>query len=80
MVAPTAHKTHQKFLIRLFPQNEFFSLVMMLMLITQSLYDSSLQDTHHRNSSHTYICHTSHILLENLQEKNQGACQTLGIV
>ena len=65
----------------------------MLMLTSQSLYDFSQQDFHHRHSSHIYICHTSHILWENLQaynirgivqqekeHKNQGACQALGIV
>ena len=66
---------------------------MMLTLLTQSLYDSSQQDFHHRHSSHTYICHSSHILWENLQayniegtlqqekeHKNQGECLALGIV
>ena len=66
---------------------------MMLMLITQSLYDSSQPDFHHACPSHIYVCHTSHILWKNLQvyniegtvqqekeHKNQGACHALGIV
>ena len=65
----------------------------MLTLITQSLYNSPQQEFHQRHSSHIFICHTSHILWENLQpyniegkvqqEKvhiNQGACQAIGIV
>ena len=66
---------------------------MMLMSITQSLYDSSQHDFHHGKFSDIYICHTSHNLWENLQvyniegtvqqekeHKKQGACQALGIV
>ena len=42
----------------------------------QSLYDSSQQETHHKHSSHTYICHTCHILWENLQAYNiEGTAQ-----
>ena len=65
----------------------------MLTSISQSLYNFSQQEFHHWHSSHTYICHTSHILWENLQAYNiegtvqqekeheiQGACQALGIM
>ena len=95
MVVPTAHTTQQNYLIGLFPKMSF-SLVMMLMSITQSLYDSSQQAFHHGHSSYIYIyiymSHISH-LWENLQayniegtvqqekeHKKQGACQALGIV
>ena len=66
---------------------------MTLMSITQSLYDSSQQEFHHRHSSHIYICHEPHNLWDNLQayniestvqqekeQKNLGACQALRIV
>ena len=91
MAVPTAHTTQQKYWLIF--QNQAFSLVMTLMLITPSLYNSSQQEFHHRHSSHTCICHASHILWENLQayniegtgqqekeHKNQEACQALGIV
>ena len=66
---------------------------MTLISISQSLCDFSQQEFYHAYPLHTYICHTSHILWENLQayniegtvqqekeHKNQGACQALGIV
>ena len=48
MVVPTAHTTQQNYLIGLFPKMSI-SLVMMLMSITQSLYDSSQQAFHQKN-------------------------------
>ena len=56
--------------------NRVFPLVMMLTSITQSLYDSSQPEFHHACPSHIYICHTSHILWENLQAYNiEGTVQ-----
>ena len=65
----STHSTHNtaNFSDWLIFQNQAFSLVVMMTSITQSLYDSSQQEIHHKHSSHIYICHTSHILWENLQ-------------
>ena len=51
-------------------QNQAFSLVTMLMSITQSLYNFSQQDFSHAYPSHIGICDTCHILWENLQAYN----------
>ena len=49
---------------------------MMLMSTSESLYDLSQHDFHHMCPSHTYICHTSHILWKNLQAYNiEGTVQ-----
>ena len=51
-------------------QNRAFSLVTMLMSISQSLYDFSQPEFHHMHPSHICICHASHILWKNLQAYN----------
>ena len=42
MVAPTAHITQQKFLVRSFPKIDFFIVVKTMLSISWSLYDLSL--------------------------------------
>ena len=89
------HSTHNtaNFSDWLIFQNHDFSLVMILMSISQSLYDFSQPEFHHTCPSHIYICHTSHILWKKLQAYNiedtvqqekehkfQGARRALGIV
>ena len=53
----SAHSAHNTATISdwLIFQNGAFSLVMVLTLITQSLYDFSQPDCHHTHPSHTYI-------------------------
>ena len=51
-------------------QNQVFSLLETMSSISQSLHDYSQPDFHHARPSHTYICHTSHVLWKNLQAYN----------
>ena len=86
----SAHSTHNtaKFSDWLIFQNQAFSLVVKLMLISQSLYDFSQQESYHVYPLHICTCHTSHILWKSLlayiiegtvqqekEHKNQGACK-----
>ena len=86
MVAPTAHTTQQTFLIVLFPEMDF-SLVMMLMLITNMIPPNTIFTT---GTPHTYICvrhltfcwrifnHT--ILKVQYRTQKPGSMPSLGIV
>ena len=91
----SAHSTHNtaEFSDWLIFQNQVFSFITMLTLISQSLYAFSQQEFYDAYPLQIYTCHTSHILWKNLQayniegrvqqekvHKNQGACQALGIV
>ena len=89
------HSTHNtaNFSDWLIFQNQVFSLVMMLTLITLSPYDFSQPDSHHACPSQIYyrsICYESLILWKNHQayniegtvqhekeQKNQGSCPGL---
>ena len=91
MVAPMTHATQQNITDWLILQNQVFSLVVMLTLISQPLYNLSQQEFYHAYPLHIYTCLTSHILWENLQtyniddtvqqekeHNNQGECQAVG--
>ena len=57
-------------------QNQVFSLVKTVSLISWSVHDSSEPDFHQMCPSHIYICHASHILWKNLQANNiEGTVQ-----
>ena len=64
----SAHNTHNTANVSdwLIFQNQAISLIMMLMLISHSLYDFSQQAFHHRQSSdiYIYISHISHFVGE----------------
>ena len=76
MVVPTANTTQQKFLIGLFPKIDLFLGhnadidISVLIRILPTRFSSWTLLTH------IYICHTSHILWENLQAYNiEGTVQ-----
>ena len=93
MVAPTAHTTQQTFLIGFPPKLSFFighnadiNISVPIQFLPTRVSPLALL-------TYIYICHTSHMMWENLQAYNiegtvqqgkeheiQGACQALGIM
>ena len=74
----SAHSAHNTAKVSdwLIFQNQPVSLVVMLMSISQSLYDLSQPEFHHVWPSHTYISHACHIWWKNLQVYNiEGTVQ-----